>query len=152
MIKILRGLLEAATGITPGIRARFADESLCRRCGTCCHGAIRVQDRMVLLRDLPCRHLVRLPDGTCSCDVYALRHLTGWCHRITVESVRKELFPPSCPYMEGIAGYEGKVELSAEEFAAIIPILRKIFAGFPMPDYVRPGDWERFLRRTLGLP
>lgn len=151
MIKLFRDLLEAGSGITPEIRNGFADEARCRRCGRCCHGAIRVQDRMILLEDLPCRHLRRGPDGLYACDVYAIRHLTGWCHRITVESIRKELFPPDCPYVREIKGYEGKITLPPGEFAATIPILRKIFDGFPQPDYVKKRDWDRFLRQTLGL-
>lgn len=151
MMKIFRGLLEASTGITPEIKRGFDDESKCRRCGVCCHGAIRVRDRMVLLTDLPCRHLRRGPDGLCSCDVYQIRDLTGWCHRITVESIRKELFPPECPYVREITGYEGKIALPPEEFEAVKPILRKIFKGFPRPDYVKVRDWKRFITQTLGL-
>ena len=151
MIKIFRGLLDASSHITPAIRKGFTDEERCRRCGRCCHGAIRVQDRMVLLQDLPCRHLRRGPDGLCACDVYPYRDLTGWCHRITAESIRKELFPPDCTYVREIRGYQGKITLPADEFDAIIPVLRKIFDGFPRPDYVRKRDWDRFLQKTLGL-
>ena len=151
MIKLFRSLLDAGSGITPEIRDGFSDEDRCRRCGRCCHGAIRVQDQMVLLPDLPCRHLRRQPDGLFSCDVYQIRDLTGWCHRITDESIRKELFPPDCPYVAGIKGYEGKVTLPPEEFETVIPILQKIFDGFPRPDYVKKRDWERFIHQTLGL-
>lgn len=152
MIKIFRGILEAATGITDEIKARFDDESLCRRCGLCCYGAVKVKSRMVLLRDLPCKHLGLDAEGKAFCGVYEVRELTGWCHRLTVESIRKELFPPDCPYMAGLPHYRGKVEISGQEFEEIMPILRNLFKIMDKPDYVRAGDWKRFINQTLDLP
>ena len=80
------------------------------------------------------------------------RELTGWCHKLGAESVKKELYPPSCPYMEGINNYQGKLELPETEFEQIKPILIKIFNGFPRPEYVKKSDWHKFLHQTLGLP
>lgn len=37
-------------------------EKICKRCGNCCG-----------LADDPCIHLVSLPDGTFSCDIYESR-------------------------------------------------------------------------------
>lgn len=151
ILKIFRGLVEAVAGIPPEVKGRFADESLCRRCGQCCYSGIRVQERMILLRDLPCKHLSYEPDGKAVCLVYPVRERTGWCNKLSVESIRHELYPPTCPYVQGIHHYQGKIELSDAEFEEIKPILRKIFKGFPRPEYVRPSAWENFLARTLGL-
>lgn len=151
-VRLFRGILEAVTGIDEQARRRFDDESLCQRCGKCCHAAIRVEDRMVLLSDLPCRYLACREDGRALCTVYHLRELTGWCYQTSVESVRKELYPPECPYVQGIPHYRGKIELSPEEFEEIKPVLRKIFKGWPRPGYVTAKAWERFIHQTLELP
>ncbi|MFO8057017.1 MAG: hypothetical protein R6V10_06960 [bacterium] len=151
-VRLFRGILEAVTGIDEQVRQRFDDESLCQRCGKCCHAAIRVRDRMVLLQDLPCRYLSYQEDGHALCTVYHLREFTGWCCQTSVESVRKELYPPDCPYVQDIPHYRGKIELSAEEFEEIKPVLRKIFKGWPRPSYVTAKAWERFIHRTLELP
>jgi len=152
MVKIFRDLIEAGIGITPEVRAGFQEEERCRRCGRCCYSAIRIKDRMVLLEDLPCKYLAFEPDGRASCSVYERRESTGWCHHINAESVRKELFPPDCPYVAPIARYRGKIAVSAAEFEELKPILQGVFHGFPRPEYVRAGDWDRFLHQTLQLP
>ncbi len=150
--RLFQGILEAVTGIDKEARQRFDDEGLCRRCGKCCHAAVRVYDRLVLLSDLPCRYLAYQDDGKALCTVYYLRELTGWCHKTSTESVRKQLYPPDCPYVQGIPHYRGKVELSAEEFEQIKPVLQKIFKGWPLPRYVTKKSWERFIHQTLELP
>ena len=152
MLNLLRDLLAATAGVTPEIKARFRDEGLCRRCGQCCFGATRVKDRMVLLRDLPCKHLRVESEGRTECRIYPRREQTGFCHRLTVDSIRRELFPPDCPYVRGLPRYRGKVELSPAEFEAVKPILRNIFPLVDRPEYIRKKDWDRFLHHTLGLP
>jgi len=149
--RIIRTILDAATGISPEVRERFNRENLCRRCGLCCHSAIRIKGRMVVLRDLPCKFLAYAPDGLAFCTVYKIRLLTGWCHKISVESIRKELFPPDCPYVRGVTGYKGKVELSSQEFESIKPALVHIFKDLHKPEFVREKHWQRFIRDTLGL-
>ena len=149
---ILRGILEAAAGITPAIKAKFTDESLCRRCGVCCLTGVRVKDKMVLLPDLPCRHLSRPANGPCSCAVYPHRDLTGFCHRVNLESIRAELFAPDCPYVRDLPRYQGKTAVSPAEFDEIKPILRNLFKLLDKPDYARRADWDRFRCDILGLP
>lgn len=145
MAQILRTVLEAVSGVTPEIRARFNDESLCLRCGRCCYSAIKVKDRMVMLKDLPCRFLTYDPEGKAACRVYETRELTGWCNRINVASIRKELFPPDCPYMKDVPNYKGKVEIDDREFERIKPILKNVFKLVDKPEYVRHSDWKNFL-------
>jgi hypothetical protein len=152
MARIFRGIVEAASGITPEIRARMSDESLCRRCGRCCFSGVRVKDRMVLIRDLPCRYLHIESDGQASCAVYASRELTGWCQKVCLESIRKDLFSPDCPYVQGLSRYQGKIEISEPEFDEIKPILRNVFKLVDKPDYVRFSDWDRFVHQVLELP
>ncbi|HUT54605.1 MAG TPA: hypothetical protein VM658_14540 [bacterium] len=152
MARIFRGIIEAATGITPEIRARFADESLCRRCGRCCLSGVRVKDRMIMIPDLPCRYLRSEPGGKTSCAVYQSRGLTAWCQKVCVESIRKDLFGPDCPYVQGLPHYHGKIEISEDEFDEITPILRNVFKLVDKPDYVRHSDWDRFVHQVLELP
>jgi len=151
MANIFSGILEAAAGITPEIKARFHLEKLCRRCGRCCYSGIRIKNKMVLLKDLPCKHLTYEPAGSAFCTVYQTRELTGWCNKISVESIRKELFPPDCPYVKNLPHYKGKIELSDQKFEEIKPVLRNVFKIMDKPDYVRGTDWERFIQITLGL-
>jgi uncharacterized protein len=151
MINLLRGLLDATLRVPAEVQTRFEDETLCRRCGRCCIGATRIGGRMVMIPDLPCKFLQVLPEGGSRCTVYPIRELTGFCHRITLEAVRRELFPPDCPYMAGIPGYRGKVLIPAEEFEALKPILRDLFRLVDRPTYVRPQDWRHFLHSTLGF-
>lgn len=152
IMRIFRDIMAVTTGITPEIKERFADEGLCRRCGICCHSSIRIKDKMVLLKDLPCKYLIIREDEKTFCSVYNIKELTGWCHRISPESVRKQLFPSDCPYVEGISHYKGKIDLPKEEFEEIKPILKNIFKGLPRPEYVRPRHWDNFIVNTLELP
>jgi hypothetical protein len=145
MLNLLREFLEFVTRIPDQTLARFDDEGLCRRCGRCCVSATRVKGRMVMLPGLPCKYLVRLPQGPAACQIYEQRELTGFCHRITRESIRKELFPPDCPYVQGITGYQGKIELPPADFEAVTPILRNLFRLADRPEFVRKSDWDNFL-------
>lgn len=150
-LRIFQLFLQPTYEIPPEVEARFADESLCRRCGRCCHSAMRLGGRLVLLKDLPCRHLVWEDDGRACCRIYERREETGFCNKLCRESVERNLFPPDCPYMQGIPGYQGKVEVSEQEFEALRPGLRKIFQGYPRPEAVIRRDWDHFLREVLGL-
>jgi uncharacterized protein len=145
--RICRGLLESATGITPEIKKRFDEENVCKRCGWCCFSAVRIKGVMVILEDLPCKHLVENENGKKICAVYEERESTGWCWKIGVESIRKELFPPSCGYVQDLPHYKGKILLPPEKFEKTIPILIKIFKGFPKPDYVSAKSWLNFLHK-----
>lgn len=150
MIQIIQWLLEGTAGLTPEVKARFEDEGLCRRCGRCCYGAIRVKSRLVLLKDLPCKHLVHDRAGLAVCRIYPLRERTGYCHKVGPASIRKELFPPDCPYVAGLKGYGGKIEIPDADFDEIIPIIRNLLALIDQPDFVSPRRWQAFLRDRLG--
>ena len=152
MINLFRSLMESSLGVTPEIKERFKDDELCRRCGKCCYCATRVKDRMVLLRDLPCKYLTQDANGLAECSIYQQRFTTGFCLKTGTESIKKELYAPDCPYVQGLRNYGGKVELSPEEFEQIKPILRNIFKLFDRIDCVRKSDWDKFIHQTLGLP
>jgi len=151
-LPLVRQIFNLIHAVPAEVLARFADESLCRRCGRCCHAAIRVQGRFVLLVDLPCRHLEKFGDGRTRCRLYVRREQTGFCNKLSEESVRRNLFPPDCPYMQGIPYYSGKLTPSAAEFQALLPRLREIFRDYPRPEAIAGRDWERFIHEVLGLP
>jgi len=150
-LRLFQSLISPAHKIPPEAEARFADESLCRRCGRCCHSAMRLQGKFVLLKDLPCRHLAWEEDGRACCRIYARREETGYCNQLSRDSVGRNLFPPDCPYMDGIPGYQGKVEVREDEFQALLPELRKIFHDYPRPGAVTQRDWDHFRREVLRL-
>ena len=149
---LFQGLAVQRFRIAPEIRARFNDESVCKRCGVCCHSGITLKGRMILLKDLPCRHLVYESENLASCRVYKKRDKLAWCNRMNVWTVARGLFPNDCPYVQGIKNYSGKVALSDEEFKGILPELRKIFKDYPRPDYISVRTWNRFLYKVLNLP
>lgn len=130
---------------------RFKDESLCRRCGICCYGAIFYKGRWIVLFDLPCRFLEKDENGLCSCSIYERRYLASWCQHVTIESVKEGLFPNDCPYVYGIKHYKGKEVISGEEFQRIVPGLRKVFKDYPKPDYISTKTWNHFLVSVLGI-
>jgi len=108
----------------------------------------------VLLRDLPCRHLAREENGQTRCRIYSRREETGFCNKLDRSSVRRNLFPPDCPYLQGIPGYQGKVKLSEAEFESLRPALARIFQDYPRPEAVTKRDWDHFLHevRQLDVP
>lgn len=148
-VHLLDWLFAPVYQIPPEVEARFQDESLCRRCGRCCHSAVWLGGRFVLLKDLPCRHLAWNEDGTAFCRIYEQREETGFCHKLSRRSVERNLFPPDCPYVEGIPGYRGKVEVSAEEFQALVPALCAMFQDYPPPPAISSACWNHFLSEVL---
>lgn len=150
-IRLIQLLLNPGYEIPAEVEARFADEALCRRCGRCCHSAIKVRGKFVLLKDLPCRYLTWEADGRAGCRIYARRESTGFCNQLSRASIARDLFPPDCPYAQGIPGYEGKVVVSEEEFQALRPALQKIFQDYLQPQAVTRRHWRRFLGEVLGL-
>jgi len=149
--RLIQLLLHPGYKIPPAVEARFSDEALCRRCGMCCHSAMKVEGRFVLLQDLPCRHLTWDAEGRAVCRIYPRRERAGFCNKLSRESVERNLFPPDCPYVRDIPGYEGKVAVSAAEFQNLLPALRKIFHHYPQPSAVAARPWRRFLHEVLGL-
>jgi hypothetical protein len=150
-IRLLQLLRQPGYEIPRAVEARFDDEGLCRRCGSCCHSAIKVGGRLVLLLDLPCRYLTRAADGRACCRIYARREKTGFCNKLSRESVARDLFPPDCPYVQGIPRYQGKIAVNPEEFQGLRPDLREIFRDYPQPAAVSARHWRRFRREVLGL-
>lgn len=148
---IFRGLVEALDRVPPEARARFSDENLCRRCGKCCFCGTRVKDSMVGFRELPCKYLEFGEDGLASCSIYEWKDQTDFCQSVGIESIRSELFPPDCPYVEGIKDYQGKIFLAEDQLDEVLPILGNVFKLFECPAYIRQEDWNRFLKTRLGL-
>jgi hypothetical protein len=150
--RVLQSLAIQHFRITPEIMARFKDESLCRRCGLCCHSGVRHKGRMILLKDLPCKHLVYETENFSRCRIYDRREEISWCNKVSVRNVARGLFPEDCPYVQGIKNYSGKVVLSEDEFKEILPELRRVFHDYPRPEYISEATWNRFIYEVLELP
>ncbi len=150
--RILQGLAVNHFRISPEIRARFDDESVCRRCGLCCHSGVTLKGRLILLKDLPCKYLFYETQSFASCRVYSRREELGWCNKMNAWNVAKGLFPDDCPYVRDIKGYSGKKIVSEEELVKLLPDLRKVFRNYPRPEYISTLTWNRFLYEVLELP
>lgn len=130
------------------VRERLKDESLCRKCGKCCHLGFIVDGIFVLCPQLPCKYLEENGDGTFHCKVYEDRHKVKWCNPCTEETIKEGLFPPDCVYVQGIPDYRGKIELPEEEMEKR-KIRKKILRQvkyMPKPEYINPTDWANFMR------
>ena len=95
-------------------------ESICARCGDCCHFAVTIrpprEPRRLLIGDLPCRHLEREPDGRTRCAVYAERSPKApWCGTGLRHQVEAGLFPPTCPYVQDADWYTGSEVVAGDE-------------------------------------
>jgi hypothetical protein len=150
--RLFQGFSVQHLRIPPESRERFSDESLCRRCGLCCHSGVTYKGRLILLKDLPCRYLVYESENFTSCMIYERREETGWCNKVSVRNVSKGLFPNDCPYVGGIPNYSGKVVPTEDEFKECLPYLRKVFRNYPQPEYISTPVWNRFLYDVLKLP
>lgn len=134
--------------IPPEIEQRFNDESLCARCGLCCYGSVRYKGRLVIILDLPCKYLRKEENGRATCTVYPERHkIAPWCQTVNKESVQAGLFPNTCPYVQGIAGYEGKILLSKEKEKEFYRWLKRHFSDRSKPEYLSEECWQKFLEK-----
>jgi uncharacterized cysteine cluster protein YcgN (CxxCxxCC family) len=137
--------------ISAEVEQRFANGSLCQKCGRCCHGSIHYKGVLVMLPELPCKYLNRINENMATCSVYEDRNrFAKWCQRVSRESIGNGLFPADCPYTQGIAGYRGKALLPEEEQKKFYEWLKKMFSGQPRPEYLKESDWDNFLDK-LGI-
>jgi len=137
--------------IPPEVQRKFPDESLCRKCGTCCLGSTYFQGKLAIIPELPCKYLSRVDENTAVCAIYQNRHqIVKWCKRVTKQSVRNGLFPADCPYVRGIDGYRGKTFLNGDQEKKFYRWLKKVFEDQPRPEYLAEEDWHKF-REKLGL-
>lgn len=130
------------------IRERLKDESLCRKCGKCCHLGFIVGGIFFFFPQLPCKFLKENGDSTYHCEVYEKRDRIEWCNPCKEETIMEGLFPPDCVYVQGIPNYRGKIELPEDENERNRikkKILRQV-RYMPKPEYIKPTDWARFMR------
>lgn len=123
-------------------------ESLCVDCGLCCYASVRLAKGSVLVPELRCRHLaVEGGTGKSTCSVYSDRHevMKGWCLPLE-EAISKGAFPPQCPYVRDLPGYDGCAALSGEAYEMVKPKIRKAIADMGKPPWVSDSHWERFLK------
>ena len=91
------------------LEPRFSDETLCRKCGTCCNGSIHYQGKLVIIPELPCRFLAPQPDGKVLCKVYDKRQkLARWCQKVSKTSIAKGCFPTTARMLRASQTTTGK--------------------------------------------
>ncbi|MCX7805874.1 MAG: hypothetical protein N3A38_11885 [Planctomycetota bacterium] len=84
----------------------MADESLCRRCGRCCHKKLDIGG-VVYMTPFPCRYL---DEETNLCKVYDRRHEVNPDCLGVEEGIKRHAFPADCPYVRGLKGYVPPIE------------------------------------------
>lgn len=72
-------------------------ESLCRRCGICCHEKVRFGEQVVIT-DIPCRFL---DVETNLCTVYPKRFAKQPRCSTAEDSAKANALPGDCPYVGG---------------------------------------------------
>ena len=83
----------------------MSDENKCLKCGRCCYYKVIV-DGKIIYTPYPCKYL---DTGTNLCTVYKDRHRTNSDCLTVEEGIKLEVFPPDCPYVKDIKGYEGPI-------------------------------------------
>lgn len=122
-------------------------EALCHRCGVCCMAALRVNGRVVAIRELACRYLQDVGKGAFACSVYDHRfEVAPWCR--TVPQVLPEgVLAADCGYREGQSTSQAPVRMHARLVKLIAPNISAVFdaAGWPewldvaaLPEWLRP--------------
>jgi len=130
----LRGLLRAGD-----------TESLCRRCGDCCHLSIKLPRPSgpvrILVPGLVCKFL-RWDGDTATCEVYEERAAKApWCNN-TENGLMMGLYTAGCGYVQGAGWYRGSERIPDELLPHLLPEVRECLRG-PF----RSEDIERFFRR-----
>ena len=82
-------------------------ESLCKKCGRCCRRKVAIEG-VVFWTPFWCPHLDR---ETKLCREYARRHDASPSCLSIPEAIAKRALPTDCPYVAGMEGYRGPVEL-----------------------------------------
>lgn len=119
---------------------------LCHRCGVCCMAALRVNGRVVAIRELACRYLRDEGRGRYACSVYERRfEVAPWCLKVP-KALPEGVLAPDCGYREGRPAPEAPVLLNGRLVRLIAPQIRAAFApgGWPLwVDAQQLPDWLR---------
>ena len=78
-------------------------ESLCKRCGICCHGKALINGIVHIFLNQPCMFLKKDKEGKYYCEVYKDRHNYeeyGVKCLTLEEGIEKNVFPNDCGYKE----------------------------------------------------
>lgn len=81
-------------------------EALCRQCGKCCTEKV-VHEGKIYMTAKYCRFL---NTETKRCEVYSNRFAAEPDCTDVPTGVKHGIFPPDCPYVKDIEGYEGAIE------------------------------------------
>ena len=109
-------------------------ESLCRRCGLCCHEKVRFGEQVVIT-DIPCEFL---DVKTRQCTVYPERFRKQPRCSTAEDSAKANSLPGDCPYVGGVSNYLAPHLLSEHpEYE------RAVNALFPGKRIGKPGGKKR---------
>jgi uncharacterized cysteine cluster protein YcgN (CxxCxxCC family) len=90
----------------PNEKSQHDWDSICRRCGRCCHEKIDFEGR-IYYTAIPCQFL---DTQTKLCRVYAERdRQRPGCVRLTDATLAKGFLPSDCPYVAEVTDYPGPV-------------------------------------------
>ena len=94
-------------------------ESLCRRCGLCCHVKVGLSDGSYVLHpSVTCKYLT--PDNLCSIYENRLMYDDKICFTREEMVNRDHLLPEGCPYSTLRQGYKSARVVSRAEFDEIV--------------------------------
>lgn len=92
-------------------------ESLCLKCGQCCHKKLQTKYIFIVNPTETCEHLVNK-----TCTIYENRLQPGKCIHIKEALKTNLMLPISCPYTKLKSGYQGFVMPNEETFNHIMLI------------------------------
>ena len=112
--------------MTTKVDARLSDDTLCRRCGVCCMGTLRINGRPVAVRGLACRYLQNQGSGRYGCLVYARRHAVApWCLSVE-QALAAGVLARDCPYrVPDEEATDAPVLLSESQERRLGPLIRE---------------------------
>jgi uncharacterized cysteine cluster protein YcgN (CxxCxxCC family) len=131
---------------------RINNETVCNRCGDCCHLAIQLPNGLIVsIPSLGCRFLRQEGiSGLYSCEVYEERFVheeaRNWCSK-GEDCIRQGLYPDHCPYVESIDGYQGRIRVSRQGENDLLQDLHSDVK----PQGVSHTDWDRSKERLRRL-
>ena len=97
------------------------EESLCRRCGVCCHEKIMVEG-VVVITDRACAFLDPVSR---LCRVYAERHAHQPQCATAARAAEMGALPGDCLYARRIPGYKAPQYL--EDRPELVPVVDRLF-------------------------
>jgi hypothetical protein len=108
--------------------------------------ALRVNGRVVALRELACRYLVDVGKGRFACSVYERRfEIAPWCLKVP-QALPEGVLSPDCGYRGGRPAPDAPVRLNSRLVRLIAPQIRAAFEPGGWPEWVDAEHLPEWLR------